>query len=134
MSLRTLNCLMEPNDDYTQLMSYDISLTKDGGSVKVGTHTEGGTYSMGGTDRAELNITYNYSWFFRRFLDSEKGIRWLYGRKARDCVERLEKAVEALGTHRFENYWASTPGNAGYALSILLDWAKENPEAIFDGD
>lgn len=115
-------------------MSYDISLVKNKKSVTVELHREGGTYCLSGIDRAELNITYNYSWFFHRFLDAEDGIRWLYGKKAKDCIKLLEKAVEDLGTDRFDDYWAPTPGNAGYALSILLGWAKENPDAVFEGD
>ena len=33
---------------------------------------------------------------------------------------------------RLVDYWAPTPGNAGYALNILLDWARQYPEATFD--
>ena len=32
------------------------------------------------------------------------------------------------------SYWMSTPGNAGYALSILLSWAKQHPEATWKWD
>lgn len=28
-------------------------------------------------------------------------------------------------------YWADTPGNAGYALSILLAWARQHPGATW---
>ena len=115
-------------------MSYDISLVKDRNSVKVGLHREGGTYCLTGSDSAEMNITYNYAWFYYKFLDVDKGIRWLYGRKAKDCIKRLEEAVEELGTDIYEDYWAPTPGNAGYALSILLGWARDNPDAVFEGD
>ena len=115
-------------------MSYDISLQKNKKPVKVKKFEEGGTYVMGGSEEADLNITYNYCWFYYRYLDKKEGIRWLYGKKAKDCIERLEKAVKELGTIIFKDYWAPTPGNAGYALSILLEWAKQNPDAIFQGD
>ena len=114
-------------------MSYDVGLYRKV-PVEVESHTEGGTYALGGTDRAELNITYNYSKYFYRELDAEKGLRWLYGQTGEAVIPRLEKAIAALGTKQDTNYWADTPGNAGYALSILLKWAKQHPDAVFDGD
>lgn len=118
-------------------MSYDLGLykTKDGDEpLTVDLHREGGTYAMNGTDQAELNITYNYSPFFRDTIDPELGIRWLYGRQAKDCIDRLKFAVTKLGTERSEDYWSKTAGNAGHALSILLSWAEQHPEGYFHGD
>lgn len=132
-------------------MSYDLGLYKDDQPVLVKKHEDGGTYVMGGTDRAELNITYNYSWFYYKFLSKRKGLRWLYGKTGKQAIPRLKKAVKELGTHQFTrlpegadpltmnhlsyvDYWAPTPGNAGYALNILLKWAKQHPKAIFNGD
>ena len=114
-------------------MSWDISLINKETSepVTVEHFQEGGTQIVGGTDRAELNITYNYSWFYRRYLCSIDGICCLDSRLAKDCVDGFESAIAELGTNQFENYWAPTPGNAGFALSILLKWAKNNPEAMF---
>ncbi len=140
-------------------MSYDIHLSNPGRerSVIVNHFKEGGTQPLNGTNEADLNITYNYGWFFFHLLDKDKGLRWLYGKKAKDCIKRLENAVKELGTNRYyrhpdgfkfnndkehdfetesmiHDYWAPTPGNAGYALNILLEWAREHPEAVFDGD
>lgn len=100
---------------------------------EVETHAEGGTYVMGGIDRAELNITYNYGGHFRDAIEGlkELGLYGLDKQQAGDWIERLEKAVSILGTERGEDYWASTEGNAGYALSILLGWAKQYPNAWF---
>lgn len=116
-------------------MSYDIDLVDEEGEVcKVERHKEGGTYVAGGTEEAHLNVTYNYSELFQKELDEGDGIRWLYGKSGRDCTDRLESAVKALGTKCSDNYWEAVPGNAGYALSILLKWAKEHPDAKFEGD
>ena len=115
-------------------MSYDIGLYKDEDLVEVPPFTEGGTYPIGGRTLAELNITYNYSWFFERCLDEERGLRWLYGKKAITTIVRLQQAIDELGTDQFENYWAPTPGNAGHALNILLRWARQHPNAIWQGD
>jgi hypothetical protein len=115
-------------------VSYDIQLTENGIPVEITNHSEGGTYPIGGTTDANLNITYNYSWFYYMLLDKDFGIRWIYGKRAQDCIKRLEGAVKKLGVRQYKDYWAPTPGNAGYALSILLTWAKQYPEAIFTGD
>ncbi|MEK7092133.1 MAG: hypothetical protein AAB907_00750 [Patescibacteria group bacterium] len=113
-------------------MSWDVYLTKNGKPVEVNRHCEGGIYAVGGSTEADLNVTYNYNPFYYQFLDKEKGLRWLDQKITRDCTHRLYEAIKKLGTNRDKNYWASTPGNAGYALVILLDWAKEHPDAIFE--
>lgn len=115
-------------------MSYDLGLYKDGESVDVVKHSEGGTYVLGGTICAELNVTYNYAEYFYLHLDSEKGIRWLYGQKASDTISRLAKAITELGTRRDPDYWRATAGNAGYALSTLLIWAEQHLDAVWEGD
>lgn len=116
-------------------MSYDVRLVDPATRepVAVGLHEEGGTYCVGGRDEACLNITYNYSpHYYKAF--GEGGIRSLYGKRAGDCIPDLERAVAMLGTVRASNYWESSAGNAGYALSILLGWARLHPDAVFDGD
>lgn len=116
-------------------MSYDLGLYYPNETpAMVARHKDGGTYRLGGSGDAELNITYNYSPHYYKWLDPEKGLRWLYGQKAQDCIERLEFAVTALGVERDNDYWKATEGNAGYALSILLSWARQHPGAVFNGD
>jgi hypothetical protein len=58
-------------------------------------------------------------------------VTWLHGKKAEETIERLEKAVKELGTERNNDYWNATDGNAGYALNILLTWAKDHREAVW---
>lgn len=115
-------------------MSYSISLNVDGRSVEVEPHMEGSNIVLGGLNLAEMDITYNYSEFYYMHLDSEKGIRWLYGRKAKDTIKKLENAVRVLGTDKDDDYWKSTRGNAGHVLNVLLGWAKQHPEGIWEGD
>ena len=115
-------------------MSYDLSLVQDGRSVKVDKFEEGGTYIFGGSSYADLNITYNYGKFYYSNLDTVDGLRWLYGKKGKDTIHRLQSAVEALGVVEDDDYWEPTSGNAGYALNILLEWAKQYPNAIWEGD
>jgi hypothetical protein len=85
---------------------------------------------LGGTNRAELNVTYNYSPFYHEYLDKKEGLEFLDGKKAEECIPRLEKAVSILGVETdTDDYWKATKGNA--ALAILLSWAKQHPNAIF---
>lgn len=120
-------------------MSYDISLIKDGVVCGVKSHQEGGNIVMGGSSEASINITWNYAFFFYNFLDKRKGIRWLYGKSGKETIARLEKAVKSLtgwmGDGIYEkDYWAPTFGNAKHALEVLLGWAKQHPDGIWEGD
>lgn len=117
-------------------MSYDIDYLDEGGKYfELGKPMEeGGTYGVGNTN-TELNITYNYSWYYYHFLDKEKGIRWLYGKKGKECIARLGKAIKHFeGEPTYKNYWADTPGNCVKPLKILLSWCKNFPEGTFSGD
>jgi len=119
-------------------MSYDISLkepeTKDTIIFDEPHGITGGTFVLGGTDEAWLNITYNYSKFYHLYIDKEDGIRSLYGKTGKEAIPILEKAIVKLGTERDEDYWKATPGNAGAALQGLLAFAKLRPDGIFNGD
>lgn len=119
-------------------MSYDICL-KDPNTDEVihfdkPHHIKGGTYAIGGTTEAWLNITYNYGEHFRNHIDAEEGIRWIYGKTGEEVLPKLRAAVETLGTEAYSDYWKSTPGNAGIALLGLIAFAETRPDGIFDGD
>lgn len=118
-------------------MSWWISLNRHGEAVKVEAFEDGGTYMLGGSTEADLNVTYNYSRLFYLSLHDEiaEGVRfadWLTGKTGREAIPALQKAVARLGTDRDKNYWAPTPGNAGAALATLLRWAEAHPDAVFD--
>lgn len=120
-------------------MSYDVYLQDPVTSetVSVGRHEEGGTYALGGICEAHLNITWNYAKHFYRTLPIPEGTRfgeWLTGLTGAEVIPHLEKSVAELGTVRDRDYWADTAGNAGYALSILLGWARLHPTAVFESD
>ena len=132
-------------------MSFDVVLqySKEDGSsgdtcVSQQKRIAGGTYVMGGTNDCELNITYNYSVHYHEIFPiayaqkgngqvamETTGLRWLTDKTGAEAIPILESCVERLGTKRSEDYWKATMGNAGYALSILLEWAREFPEARF---
>jgi hypothetical protein len=98
-------------------------------AVEVTRHASGGTYMVGGTISAELNITYNYGPHFHEAIDG--GLERLNGITGREALPLLTHAVDMLGAYRSDDYWEASPGNAGYSLSILLEWARQYPEAVF---
>lgn len=116
-------------------MSYDISLACE---LTEPHHLKGGTYAMGGTTEASLNVTYNYSPHFYRVM-GEKGIRTIYGMSASESLGVLASAVGALGDDRSDDYWTSTEGNAKAALLDLMMLAilairQGDGAALWDGD
>ena len=114
-------------------MSWDVSLERAG---PVERREDGGTYVLGGTTEADLNVTYNYGGEFRsawpeKIEGSNALGKMLDGRKALDTIPLMEQAIVTLTTDRDGDYWAPTPGNAGYALSILLGWARQYPKGTW---
>lgn len=110
-------------------------------AVQVEQHSEGGTYRVGGTDEAELNVTYNYGGRFREAWEAVGGQfggigdgtlgKMIGEKRAADVLPFLKAAVERLGTQPDADYWQPTEGNAGRALAILASWAEQHPDAVF---
>lgn len=117
-------------------MSYDIHLTEPETKKVIYLDDKhdigGGTYAMGGTNEAWLNITYNYSTHFSGI--GPKGIRSLYGKTGLETIPILEKVISQLGDDVDKDYWKATEGNAKKALLGLLTFAKIRPDGIWDGD
>lgn len=93
-----------------------------------------GNMQIGGETEAHINITYNYGPIFRDVIDKDQSIRWLYGKKAKDTIEVLTKAITSLKNEFSENYWDCTEGNVKLALMNLLELALMYPEGIWEGD
>jgi hypothetical protein len=108
-------------------MSWDISLCDDNGETVLfdkPLHFSGGTYAVGGTSEAWLNVTYNYSAIFYRVIDAEQGIRILDGMTAQDSLSLLATAFGKLDyDYERRDYWEPTEGNAKQALIQLLAMA-----------
>lgn len=118
-------------------MSYDIYLrdpvTKE--ALELPNHCiAGGTYQVGGSSKAWLNITYNYSPYYYRLMDKEKGIRVLYGMTGAESIPMLKAAIAELKDDVSADYWEATEGNAKRALCGLLAFAQLRPDGIWDGD
>lgn len=136
-------------------MSYDISLkdpvTKETIQFDTPHQMKGGTYALGDTNEAWLNITYNYSkWYYKDGVfvikDNEnKGIRTIYGMSGVESIPVLENAIKILenmtaeeiqnyADNRAGGYWTPTRKNAIKPLYQLLAMAKMRPDGIWDGD
>lgn len=136
-------------------MSYDISLVDPVTKKQVYFDTphqmNGGTYAVGGTTEAWLNITYNYAdWYYKDGVFPNngifrEGIRSIYDMSGADSIPVLEHAIKTLesmtddlteeerngGT---DGYWIPTRENAIKPLYQLLAMAKIRPDAIWEGD
>lgn len=119
-------------------MSYDISLvdpvTKEVLKGEFTHYISGGTYEVGGTKEFWLNITYNYSPFFRKVFGCEEGIRSLYGKTGAETIPILRDAISKLCDNAVHDYWVPVEGNAKKALCGLLAFAKLRPDGVWQGD
>ena len=87
-------------------MSYDISLveptTRETIEFDTPHQMKGGTYALGGTSEAWLNITYNYArWYYKDGVFPNKGedrggIRSIYDMTGADSIPVLQHAISVL--------------------------------------
>lgn len=117
-------------DIYIKAADGDAAHTPDGEPHQI----TGGTYAVGGTDELWLNITYNYSGFFRRYIDEADGIRWLYGKRVSDTLQTLRAAFDSMHGEPSDDYWEASEGNAKKAIGNLIRLGELCPDGIWDGD
>lgn len=119
-------------------MSYDIDLSDPvtGATIKFENkhHMTGGTYAVGGTNYASLNVTYNYAPHYYRVFVGGKGIRTIYGLTGTESIPLLDTAIAQLSDDTSNDYWEPTEGNAKQALLKLKAIAQMRPDGIWDGD
>ena len=91
-------------------MSYDFRIInkKNHKTVNTGNHVcdildYGGTIRVNPEDMSparkidfEFNMTYNYSQLLYKYIDSEKGLRYLYGLDFNSCIDTLETAIKNI--------------------------------------
>ena len=137
-------------------MSYDIKLidqvTGETLALDAPHHMRGGTYAIGGTTEAHLNVTYNYFRQFSRVFDvlveprvntpewlrtggaPVNGVRTIYGLTGAESLPVLDKAISSLGDDVDPDYWQATDGNAKRALMQLRALAAMRPDGLWSGD
>ena len=104
-------------------MSYDIDIVNpDTGETRVFEEKHnitGGTYTVGGTNEAWLNITYNYAEVYYKMCGFN--VRTFSGLTVSEVLPTIKSAIKKLGNDRYgRDYWAPTLGNAGAAMADLL--------------
>lgn len=136
-------------------MSYDISLndpaTGEALELDAPHHMRGGTYAVGGTNEAYLNVTWNYARHYYRVFEPAPlragvdpyhakdegkvgGIRAIYGLTGAESILVLQRAIGLLGDDVHRDYWEPTEGNAKRALTQLLALAQMRPDGVWNGD
>lgn len=91
-------------------------------------HTlQGGTYIPFGTPELWLNITYNYSPFYRKIIND--GLDYFNGMEIKESIPILQKIADNLGDDVSNDYWKPTEGNAKKAILDLLELAKLAPDS-----
>lgn len=136
-------------------MSYDISLRDPvtGQTLQLDAphHMRGGTYQVGGTTEAHLNVTWNYGRHYYRLFPKRpavtgkddnyhtadglvSGIRSIYGLTGAQSIHVLQSAIDQLGDDTHPDYWEPTEGNAKRALVQLLALAQMRPDGVWAGD
>jgi hypothetical protein len=119
-------------------LSYDIYL-KDpttGETIELDEphQLRGGTYCVGGTTEATLNVTYNYAKHYYRVM-GEKGIRGIYGLTGEQSIPCAGDRRRSAGRRpEAATTGQPTEGNAREALMDLLALARMAPHGIWDGD
>ncbi len=136
-------------------MSYDISLRDPvtGQTLQLDAphHMRGGTYQVGGTTDAHLNVTWNYATHYYRVFTPAPlrpgvdqyhakdggtvgGIRSIYGLTGAESIPVLQHAIDQLGDDTHPYYWEPTEGNAKRSLKQLLALAQMRPDGVWNGD
>lgn len=94
---------------------------------------KGGTFVVGGTSEAWLDVTYNYSKFYKKAFDNEKGIKIIEGLSGAESIPILKTAIANLGDVKpTKDYWEGNEGNAKIPLRQLLAFAQMRPDGVWE--
>lgn len=111
-------------------MSYDVHIVDRISGEQLhfdGTHDyKGGTYAVGGTTKAWINVTYNYGKLYAEIWGH--GLYGFDDMNVVDVIPKLMEGIVILGTTKSEDYWEATKGNAGAALAGIVAIACHFPE------
>ena len=149
-------------------MGYEIRLIRNGSKAKLRKIKDrelpkAGQFALRDANTVllecdlELYVTYNYSWYFYNAIDKDKGIRVIYGLKAKDAIPLLEAALPKIDKFMDEerktkkvlsttwgvgaaydeadtNYWSVSARNAKRAVENIIALGKLAPDFTFTGD
>ena len=118
-------------------MSYDIWLNDPVTNQRIefdSVHDmRGGTYALGGTREAWLNITYNYADYYYEVFD-EDGIRHIYGMTGAESIPVLRIMIDQI-TNRYQKdgQWISTMRTKARFLDENGNEFRDIVEAVRSG-
>lgn len=111
-------------------MSWDIRAVDPGGDqvlLPEQHELRGGTYALGGTNEAWLNVTYNYGKHFNFGALDEVAVA--------TAVPEMEQRASELARDTSECYWEPTEGNVRLALESMIALSAlvlaECPQAVW---
>jgi hypothetical protein len=91
----------------------------------------------------EFSMSYNWSFYWYKYVSEERGFRYLYGKQGRDTVPMIQYLLEQLQGSpvwciNYENDgsndgWRPTIGNAYHHAHRMLEIAKDNT-GVWHGD
>ena len=84
----------------------------------------GGTFALGGTNQATLNVTYNYGKHFY--------FRLLHGKTGAESILIFEREIKKLNEDVDPDYWKPTQGNVKQAIFGLRALAQLRPDGIWN--
>ena len=144
---------LERGDSRSEIEKVDPKSLPKGGTYRVSDSSELNEFDL------EFNITYNFSWYFYETIDKDLGIRWIYGKKARDVVDNLKLAKEKClsmaameetygkilsetwgsgdpyDSEKVKNdYWYPCALHAAQAIDGVIQLAEIAPDFTFSGD
>ena len=91
---------------------------------------KGGTFEIGGSYEAWLNVTCNYGKILHMVL-GEEGLKILAGKTGAETLPILKAAAEKLSDNVSSNYWEPTQGNVKRAILSLAAMAKMRPDGVW---
>lgn len=149
-------------------MGYEIRLIRNGSKAKLreikdSELPKAGQFALRDANAViseydlEFYVTYNYSWYFYNSIDKNKGIRVIYGLKAKDAIPLLEAALPKIDKFIEEerntkkvlsttwgagepydesdtDYWSVSARNAKRAIENIITLGKLAPQFTFTGD
>ena len=85
-------------------------------------------------ESAHLAVSYEYAKLFLEVIDSDAGIRWLFGRTGEECAPRLVGALVRLQGRPARNSGVPDLRFAERVLYRALAYAQLRPDGVFRGN
>lgn len=82
--------------------------------------------------QAKMVIPTQYLHKYQQHLTRRDGLLSLDNKWSAENKYVLREGIESLGVDEIRDVHNVTDGNAGFILSVMLDWATQNPNALWN--